>query len=171
MIPSKNLTSWVKYEAAAAAKRVGFGMRPCVDAPNTYKKLLAAHLISAKTGQLLPVFSSASENTIYTDKLGNWSFRFWHDLCHVEEGGDFTPSGEFAALVPQLSSCALTFGAQSDEYRAFYADTIGQVVAYRMCRFLTDQREFVRFLMEHSDPNVQSTSRACRQWADSLAVA
>lgn len=42
----------------------------------------------------LVVWNGASDNTIFEDKLVNWSFRAFHDVAHLKTGLLFNPAHE-----------------------------------------------------------------------------
>ena len=48
-------------------------------------------------GRPLPIWSGASEGTIWGEPRFNWLFRAWHDSIHVRYGCDFTLEGELKA--------------------------------------------------------------------------
>jgi len=143
------LTDFVIQRAADTAKRVGFGYAACPIAPATYANLREEFRRASHLGEPFPVYSGASSKTIYTSTIGNWAFRFWHDVLHCEMNADFSPAGERKVASQQCRDCAEAFGSDSMEFKLLAADTIGQVQYYTECGgFVEDQLTYVLDLIE-----------------------
>jgi len=123
---SRALSRFVIDKARKVQRQIGFGYVEAADAPNNMRELMAAFENSKRTGQPLPVFSGASEGTIYTSKEANWAFRFWHDVVHCQHDLGFNFADEVSVAWLQGEAVAAEFGKESMEYRMFMADTAGQ---------------------------------------------
>lgn len=51
------------------------------------------------SGEPIPVWSGASDNTIWGSHELNWRFRAWHDAHHVELAAEFDAAGEYRLAV------------------------------------------------------------------------
>lgn len=144
-----NLTRFVLDKASRLSKDLGFSYIDTEQAPNSFEDLQEAYKHSALTHDPLPVFSGASDNTIYTSKEGNWAFRFWHDITHVANGLAFTLAEEVECSSIQAEQVSKYFGTDSLEYRLFVADTIGQSVyaALHGGEFPKDQLSYVKTIL------------------------
>lgn len=145
-----NLEHFVIAKAHRLAKDIGFSYIESDNAPNTYEELEEAYKLSVKTLAPLPVFSGASDKTIYLTKEGNWAFRFWHDITHVANGYKFTLADEIECSSLQCDQVSNYFGANSLELKLFVADTIGQSVYAELHggAFPEDQLAFVKSLIK-----------------------
>lgn len=144
-----NLTRFVLDKANHLTRELGFSYIETEQAPETYENLLEAYQHSIKTHAPLPVFSGASEGTIYTSKEGNWAFRFWHDITHVSNGLGFSLMDEVKCSSIQAEQVAKYFGADTVEYRLFLADTIGQSIYAELHGglFPSDQLAYVKTIL------------------------
>jgi hypothetical protein len=145
-----NLEHFVLAKAHRLAKDLGFSYIESDNAPNNFDELEQAFKHSMNTKAPLPVFSGASENTIYLSKEGNWSFRFWHDVVHTTHGYKLTLEDEIKCSSIQCEEVAKYFGEHSLESKLFIADTIGQsVYAYlHNGSFPEHQLNFVKSLIK-----------------------
>lgn len=145
-----NLEHFVLAKAYRLAKDLGFSYIEAENAPNSFEDLKTAFYHSKTTKTPFPVFSGASDNTIYPSREGNWSFRFWHDIIHAQGGYDFTLQGEIDCSSVQCEQVLQYFGRESLEGKLFIADTIGQsVYAYlHNGEFPQDQLSFVKSLIK-----------------------
>lgn len=123
-----NLSNFVISKAGRLARDLGFSYIETDSAPESFEDLEAAFKHSMQTRAPLPVYMGASEDTIYTSMEANWAFRFWHDVIHASNGYRFTLEDEAKCSLKQAECIANYFGKNSDEYRLFIADTIGQSV-------------------------------------------
>lgn len=139
------LSQVVRSEAQLTARRVGFGWRPCADAPDGYDRLRAAYRRSRRTGQALPVSNLHCERTIFGNMETNVAMRFWHDIHHVERGCDFSPLEEIELALWHLEVLSQRGLAPSSlSWQLLQADLIGQTYCSALlCRFPDDQRQFV----------------------------
>lgn len=143
-IARQRLSRFILEHAEAIRRHLGFGFIETEDAPETYTDLLLAWKRSILNREPLPVYSGASEGTIYTSPAVNWAFRFWHDVIHCQLRADFSEEGEKRTARAQLKTVADRFGADSLEYRLLEADTIGQVEYFAQHGgFVADQLAFV----------------------------
>lgn len=147
-----NLEHFVVSKASRLAKDIGFSYIESDNAPNSFEELEEAYKHSMATRAPLPVYSGASDNTIYLSKEGNWSFRFWHDVIHASNGYKFTLQDEIECSAIQCEEVERYFGAHSLERKLFVADTIGQsVYAYlHNGAFPENQLQFVKDLIKRS---------------------
>jgi hypothetical protein len=145
-----NLEHFVISKADRLSRDMGFSYIETENAPNTFEELKTAFYHSKTTREAFPVFSGASDKTIYLSKEGNWAFRFWHDIIHVTGGFDFTLQSEIDCSSVQCEQVIAYFGRESLEAKLFIADTIGQsVYAYlHNGEFPQDQLAFVKSLIQ-----------------------
>jgi hypothetical protein len=112
------------------------------NAPSTYEELRETMALTVIEGIAYPVWSGASETTIYPTPVDNYRFRFIHDYYHYSLGKAFTPKDEvyvhqyIEQLLKDLGVSALT--------RALYlADTEGQTKHHETTgQFPENQRQF-----------------------------
>lgn len=123
----KNLQHFYISRAHSLQKQLGFGYIECENAPNDFESLMAAFKDSVTQRKALPVFSGASEGTIYPNKEGNWSFRFVHDVYHALGKHDFSLDGESIVAKMHVEEVSTFFGKDSIEAKLIRADTLGQV--------------------------------------------
>lgn len=135
-----NLTVHVTQLANNLSKTLGIGFEDVEDAPDNYRALVLKFNASLQTGKPVPVYSEGSENTIYTNKHGNYAFRFWHDFLHYVNDYDFSIEGELLVADLHLKNIRDTFGFKSLEYRLIYADTIGQIYYYKRYQAFPDNQ-------------------------------
>lgn len=135
----------VRLEAQLTARRVGFGWRPCVDAPDGYDRLRAAYRQSKRTGVALPVSNLYCDRTIYGDADTNVAMRFWHDVHHVERGCDFSALEEVELALWHLDVlCRHGLEPTGLSWRLLHADLVGQTYCSALLgHFPDDQRQFV----------------------------
>lgn len=121
-----NLTNFVEWKARQVARELGFGWVACDPAPGDMGSLMAAWEHSRLTKEALPVWSGASDNTIYTHALGNWAFRFWHDSLHCKHGLNMTVHDEINIGMKHVHDVVEVFGVGSLEGKFMRQDTIFQ---------------------------------------------
>ena len=111
--------------------------RPTTDAPDSLARL--QHATEMRDGVLLiPVWTGASDRTIWSGPEANYLFRAWHDSHHLRLGAEFTREGE--RLVADL---ALSEVSGVLERALLWAETEGQQEHYaRWGEFPGDQRGF-----------------------------
>jgi len=68
-------------------------------APATFRQL-----VEAAQGRAIPVWSGASDKTIWGDVRTNHAFRAWHDAAHLVGRYPFTLAGEEAAWRTQVAT-------------------------------------------------------------------
>lgn len=139
------LTAFVWERAEATRARTGVDWVFTPDAPDTYKELRQAWDVSRATGLPLPISSAASESVIFTEPEGNFVYRYWHDVTHLERERNFSNPHELDMAVFHLWDAeqhGLTRG--SLPWRLLHADAIGNVLHWSVFReFVLDQRVFV----------------------------
>lgn len=144
-----NLQVIANMKVKELTKQYGFDFIDTDLAPNTFTDLMVAYQFSLENKKALPVFSGASDNTIYFDKQSNWGFRFWHDMVHCANKLDFSLQGEIQTANLQLIDVAKHFGQDSLEYKIFKIDTIGQATYSTLYGIFPDnQIEFVKHLLK-----------------------
>ncbi len=94
-----------------------------------------------------------SDRTIFGSPMGNWQFRAWHDMCHIQANADFSPAGERRAgklMVEQLWKLDGPSLRDKARWAAIIdAEVSGQLAYYLIHdgRFPDDQRAFtLRYL-------------------------
>ena len=139
------LTAFVRERAAATRSRTGVDWLFTPDAPNTYKELRQAWEVSLSTGAPLPILNDHSESVIFTEPEGNFVYRYWHDVTHLERERNFSNPHELDMAVFHLWDAeqhGLTRG--SLPWRLLRADAIGNVLHWSVYRdYVQDQRVFV----------------------------
>jgi hypothetical protein len=147
------LGAWVTAQARNVQETAGVFPEFRADAPSTYAELLqaTARWQYELGAAYLPVWNGASEQTIYPDAVTNMLFRFWHDYGHISHHLGFVQADETALQTDHhLPLVAAAFGADSLEYRMYYADTVG-AIEYNNDNgvFPTDQFNFVRAYLQN----------------------
>jgi hypothetical protein len=74
----------------------------------------------ATTGRML-VYSGGSDYTIFSDSETNYSFRAWHDWCHMKGNYDFTTQGESMACKMQVSHLHTVYGENHPKMKLWEA--------------------------------------------------
>lgn len=140
-----NLTSFVIHKALKVQREVGFGYRDDAVAPQTDEELMQAWAQSKRDGTAFPVWSGASDSTIYTNRGGNYAFRFWHDSLHARLGLSTPRADEVKIGEMHVDAVAAEFGEDSLEAILMHWDTVGQSNYCDMYgEFPSDQLMFVR---------------------------
>lgn len=94
----------------------------------------------ALVGERIPVWSGASERTIWSGPDANALFRAWHDSHHILLGAGFDPAGELRVA---RHACASIEG--TPERAVLWCETWGQVCYFERWHAFPDaQRAFVR---------------------------
>lgn len=141
----ETLTAFVWERADGTRARTGVDWVFTRDAPDTYKELRQAWEVSLSTGAPLPISNAASESVIFTEPEGNFVYRYWHDVTHLERERNFSNPHELDMAVFHLWDAeqhGLTRG--SLPWRLLHADAIGNVLHWAVFReFVLDQRVFV----------------------------
>lgn len=119
---------------------------PTYNAPDNIDRLMVhAKVQGISKARPLPVWSGASENTIYPSPRGNYAFRAWHDLTHIKLAAGFDEEGERRVAVEHQMEAA----NKGLSYRArvlLWIDTWEQFVWGRENdgAFVEDQLAFAR---------------------------
>lgn len=141
----ETLTGFVWERAEATRARTGVGWVFASDAPNTYRELRAAWERSLTTGAPLPVLNDHSESVIFSSPEGNFVYRYWHDVTHLERERNFTNPHELDMATFHLWDAeqhGLTRG--SLPWRLLHADAVGNVLHWSVYReYVRDQRVFI----------------------------
>lgn len=152
---AQRLAAAVHRIAHRRAKYLGFSYIETEDAPNSWEELQRAWAESCAHTRPLPVYSGASDKTIYGSRGANWAFRFWHDVVHCQHGLSFSTADELTTGLRQLNELELVegYGPNTLEYQMLYLDTIGQVEYFaEHGGFIEDQRTWMveQLLARHS---------------------
>lgn len=132
--------------AARLARETGFGFEESTVAPSTFDEVRKEYDECRRTHRAFRVWNGASDNTAYTSKEANWSFRFWHDcVSHGAHGLSFDLYDELKSGNEWVRKIAGRFGVDSVEAWIAYADTCGEsLYAHEHGgAFPTDQLGFV----------------------------
>lgn len=121
-----NLSGFVSRMAEHIVSVTGVGYEASLNAPETLTDIKAAWEYALQTGNAFPVWSGASESTIYTAKGCNWDFRFWHDFLHVQHLKETNLADELFLGRLHVEAVEEEFGKGSLEALLMEADTIGQ---------------------------------------------
>ena len=81
------LGHFVREQAQLLTECYGITYAAVPDAPSDLPSLCRAWAKAERSGVPFPVWSGASENTIYLGPEANHAFRFWHDSLHVLSAG------------------------------------------------------------------------------------
>jgi len=139
-----NLHHFVLRTARNVARSVGFGYQEVADAPETLQSIREAFLKARKDRQAFPVYSGASDKTVYLNPEGNWAFRFWHDILHVIHASDTKFEDEVKLGYLHVQAVEKEFGKGSLEARIMGWDTVGQSAYHAILgNFPEDQAGFV----------------------------
>lgn len=142
------LTVWMIQKAHRIAKDFEINYEPSENAPNDFEALKLSYRDAKRNRTPLPVWSGASDATIYTSPEGNYAFRFVHDVLHVVFNADFSVQGESVVTVHHAKMAAEYFGADSLEYKMLLADGLGQVFYMAQHgQFPVDQLAYVKSTM------------------------
>jgi hypothetical protein len=127
--------------AQAALKRHGFsGIRPVADT-NKAAETFPGLLYLKQTRWLLPVWSGASDKTIYEDAMTNMWARAWHDCLHLDLNAEFDMAGERAIGLSIIENMRDVFNP--DERCLLWAEVVGQAQHFeKFGAFPDDQRAF-----------------------------
>lgn len=110
--------------------------------PSTLEDLVA----SVKETGRFPVWSGASDDTIYADREINYAFRAWHDWCHWRYALPFNAEGEREAAYVQVAHLVRLYGGEDDVIAMaalVLCEVIGQAEAYGSHgKFPDSQRAF-----------------------------
>jgi hypothetical protein len=140
-----NLTRFVIGKAHRLARDLGFGYEEREVAPSCFEDIQAAYLLSMRTRAPFPIWNGACDNVIYTNREGNYAFRFWHDITHASLALATTLEDEVSVGEIQTQCVDNYFGQGSNEGKLMWADTVGQS---QYCAehgyFPEDQLKFVR---------------------------
>lgn len=141
--------------AARLAKEVGFSYEPTPApfAPCTAYEVSIEYKDCVKTHRSFRVWNGASDQTVFTNREGNYAFRFWHDvISHGSHGLGFDTDDEIKAGMHWVERVAGEFGAQSIEAMIAYADTCGQTLYCQQTGdFPSDQLAFVEKYLNVGD--------------------
>lgn len=145
-IARANLSLFVLRKAHRMCHELGFGYRDVEQGPATYPELMAHWAEAKRTRMAFPVWSGASEHTIYTSRGANYAFRFWHDSIHAQRQLQFSTPEEIVIGTIQTDEVALEFGEFSLETLLMHYDTVGQSTYALMNdgQFPEDQLEWVK---------------------------
>lgn len=149
------LSDFVTYQAAATARRVGFGWQATDDAPNTFTELEAEALACAGSGRALRVATVNADPTIFSGPEVNHAMRFWHDITHVELGQDFGLAGEMRVADAHLTDLGMAGQPRGSlPWALLRADTAGQNLVFAMTGggFVADQWQFALACVENGLP-------------------
>ena len=121
-------------------------------APESYKELQ-----KYKVSKVIPIADYSSDTSVY-GKNYNTLFRFWHDVCHLENDASFSKEGEYKAIDAQAKRLK-EMGASGLAMRIFLIDTKGQVDYYfKHNEFVNDQQRFMRDCLKYGiEEAIQST--------------
>lgn len=144
--------------AARLAKEVGFSYEALPHAPGSDMAHIDRDIQSAYHASMthhcaFPVWDGACDNTVFTNREGNYAFRFWHDVVsHCSHGLGFDTDSELKAGMQWVERVAGEFGAQSVEAMIAYADTCGQTLFCQQTgEFPADQLAFVTHYLNVGD--------------------
>lgn len=95
---------------------------------------------------IMPVWSGASDGTIYADAHVNRAFRAWHDECHIAGQFGFTLQGERATCELQIRGLKARFPRVPNTLLALIrAEVIGQAEHFALTgSFPVNQAAFNR---------------------------
>ncbi len=140
------ISHWMKKTFKAFYPALVFHGTPA--APNSYKALKQfSHCLTS--GESLPVFNGACDQTIYEKPNDNVTFRAWHDAIHLENNLSFKPLDEIQVGLIHCQQLR-AIGAPVHVINAVYFDVIGQIEYYsKHGHFVVDQKAFVQDCLIH----------------------
>lgn len=59
-----------------------------------------------ENGEPIPIWTGASDGSIWGSRLANWFFRVWHDSIHVKEDCGFGLEGEIEAAIHHMKQAS-----------------------------------------------------------------
>ncbi len=130
------LSNLVCYKARQILQLHNKGYRPVLDAPDSLASMADAW------GNLpyYPVYSGASDKTIYSFAECNYAFRYWHDYLHILYGKDVDAEGEFFIAAKHVDAARMI---SPDAAALMRIETLGQTEYYLTNGvFPEDQLEF-----------------------------
>jgi hypothetical protein len=138
------LSSFVREEASATARELGFSWRAADTTPHGLDGLTDELRSCHRSGLPFRVLSEFSDDTVFDSAPTNHAMRFWHDTRHVWLGADFSTDAELEVASCHLArSKAEGLGPGSLEYGLLLADTFGQTLyVARTRRFVNHQLQF-----------------------------
>jgi hypothetical protein len=145
-VARRTLSDFMLNRAFETSEAVGFSWKGAPDAPDRYDVLCAAYDHSVSTAEPLPISSEHNDSVIYTSAEANISFRFVHDVNHVQRGLSFVIVDELELAMWHLRDLEREgFEPSSLPWRMLHADLIGQAQLMAITRsFPVDQHRFVR---------------------------
>jgi hypothetical protein len=112
------------------------------NAPSTYEELKEAMTLTVIEGIAYPVWSGASETTIYPTATDNYRFRFIHDYYHYALAKEFTPTDELY-VHQYIEQLLKDLGVSALARELYSADTEGQTKHHEATgSFPENQRQF-----------------------------
>lgn len=141
----ETLTAFVWDRARATRTRTGVDWVFTPDAPNTYEELRRVWERSVGTGEPLPVLNDHSESVIFTAPEGNFMYRYWHDVTHLERERNFTNPHELDMAQFHLWDAEQHGLARGSlPWRLLHADAIGNVLHWSIYHeYVRDQKVFI----------------------------
>lgn len=86
-----DLSKLVLRKASLIQHLHGKGYKPMLEVPDVLSSMTRAwHDLP-----YYPVYSGASDKTVYSFAECNYAFRFWHDYLHILHGKEIDAEGEF----------------------------------------------------------------------------
>ena len=150
---SHNLTRFVKRMAGTLCEQhnMSWVTAPQHRCPSNLEGIQTrfALAIGSGTARPFPILGDASDDTIYTDKKGNYCFRFWHDWLHYKMDASTSIHAELGIAAAHYDRVAHVFGKDSPEALLIYADVAGQIKHWDVYgNFVAHQRDFVYDLVQ-----------------------
>lgn len=139
------LTPFVHEKAQEYTRKLGVQYEASPNAPETGPQIAYHMRQSQYHGRPFPVWSGASDNTIYMNAGGNYAFRFWHDALHYLLSMDTSLVDELELGAMHTGVVMARFGFDSLEAKLMRADTMMQsrYAADHAGNFPEDQLAFV----------------------------
>lgn len=140
-VARERLSSLVKRMANDCTRRSGINYEECdIRSKETWEETKAMFQSAQTLNQPVYVRKSDSETSIYTSAAVNWAFRFWHDYLHYQHDLTFSFIDEVLVGQFQIDATVLEFGEGSLEAKLMTADTLGQVLYYKMHEEFVDNQ-------------------------------
>ena len=133
----EELSTFIMVQADMCKSR-GWSYKATENAPESFKDLKAQ-----TTHKCIPIANYGCDTSIYDDNTINETFRFWHDVTHLELDVDFSMQGEYAVIDEHLKA-AKQYGLSLLATRILFIDTAGQVEYYnKHSEFVQNQKSFL----------------------------
>ena len=128
----RNLTNFWIGTAARYHRVYGIGYREVEGLAQEFSldAMVALRTACMAAAEPFPVLEGFSDKTIFTNKEGNWAFRFMHDMEHIAQKKGFGYQEERDVAHMHVRDVRDVFGLNSIESALTVADTFGSLLYF-----------------------------------------